>query len=318
MAVALEPDKAPEGVAMTREELFDLIWAQGVAATSRRLGVSGSYLARVCIALEVPRPKRGHWGLQSVGRAPPKPTLPPPSPFNPGSWSRDKSKRISMKPLYTRVFRNQAAGEHQAEHPLVSLTRRHLEAAARRSDDVDEYLRLPNRFHRADVTVSGRGLPSALEFADRLFMCLEARGHNVVIADPVQKLARASIDPREPSPSGRRQREEFLVAARQPTVVYIGSTPVGLAIVETSKDVKVQYAGYGKFVPVTEWKGRHVGYTWSTLKEMPSGRFRLLAYDPSRLEGWRYVWQESKPDELIGRVDKIARELERAAKTLRP
>ncbi|WGI73343.1 hypothetical protein QC756_13310 [Sinorhizobium meliloti] len=301
---------------MTREELFDLIWAEGVAATSRRLGVSGSYLARVCTALEVPRPKPGHWGLQSVGRAPPTPPLPPPSSFNPGSWSRGTSERGFIKPLYTRVFRNQSAAEPQAEHPLVSHTRRHLEAAATRIDDLDEFLRLPNKFQRADVTVSRRGLPSALEFADRLFMALEARGHHVVIAGSFQKLARVSIDPRESASSGRRQREEFLVAARQPTVVYIGSIPVGLAIVETSKVVTVQYAGYGKFVPVTEWKGRHVGYTWSTVKEMPTGCFRLLAYDPSRSGEWRQQWRELKPGELIGRVEEIARGLERAAKRL--
>lgn len=106
------------------------------------------------------------------------------------------------------------------------------------------------------------------------------------------------------------------MSARQPTVVYIGATPVGLAIVETSKDVKVQYAGYGKFVPVTEWKGPHVGYTWSTFKEMPSGCLRLVAYDPSRSEDWRQEWRESKPGQLIGKVERIARGLERAAKRL--
>lgn len=314
MAVALESYQAPEGVAMTREELFNLIWAQGVAATSRQLGVSGSYLARVCTALEVPRPKRGHWGLQSVGRAPPTPPLPPPSPFNPGSWARDKSERI--QPLYKRVFRSQPAGHHQAEHPLVSLTRRYLDAAAKRSDDGDEFLRVPNKFPRADVTVSRRALPSALELADRLFMALEAQGHHVVIAGSFQKLTRVSIDPREPASNGRSPREESFAVERQPTVVYIGSTPVGLAIVETSKDVKVQYAGYGKFVPVTEWKGRHVGYTWSTVKEMPTGCFALVAYDPSRSGEWRQVWRESKPDGLIGRVEEIASGLERAAKRL--
>lgn len=302
---------------MTRKELFELIWAEGVAAISRRLGVSGSYLARVCTALEVPRPKPGHWGLRAAGRAPPTPPLPPPSPYNPGSWSRDRSERVFIKPLYTRVLRRPGAGEPGAEHPLVSLTRRHLQAAANSSDDADGYLRLPNRFHWADVTVSRRGLPSALEFADRLFIALEARGHHVVIAGSYLKLARVSIDRREPPSFGRRHHEEFLVAVRQPTVVYIGATPVGLAIVETSKDIKVQYAGDGKFVPVTEWKkGRHVGYTWSTFKEMPSGCYRLLAYDPSRSGDWRKEWAESKPGELMGRIEEIASGLERAAKRL--
>lgn len=122
-------------------------------------------------------------------------------------------------------------------------------------------------------------------------MALEARGHRVV------------IDRREWPSSGRRQRDEFLMSARQPTVVYLGATPVGLAIVETSKDVNVQYGGYGKFVPMTEWKGRHVGYTWSTFKEMPCGCLRLLACDPSRSN----EWQESRPGQLIGKVEEIAR-----------
>lgn len=295
---------------MTREELFDLIWAEPAVVVARRLGVSGSYLARVCTALEVPRPSSGYWAKRAVGRAPPPPCLPSSSPGNPSSWSRDKSERVVIKPFYQAACLYRRADDREAEHPLVGLTRLRFEVAAVRTDDIDDYLRLPNRSYRLDVTASRGGLATALAFGDSLFKALEDRGHQVVIAGGFQKLARILIDGDEKS------REDFLVAARRPTVVYVGTIPIGLAIIEIKTAKKMQYAGYGKFVPAEEWKGRHVGYTWSTVKEMPSGRIKLVAYDPSRRAGWRQEWQESKTGQLAGRVDEIARRVERAAKML--
>ena len=44
---------------VTREELYELVWSEPMVAAAKRFGVSGSYLARVCFGLSVPRPPRG-------------------------------------------------------------------------------------------------------------------------------------------------------------------------------------------------------------------------------------------------------------------
>lgn len=45
---------------MTREQLYELVWSLPMTEVAKRLGVSGSYMARVCTQLSVPRPKLGY------------------------------------------------------------------------------------------------------------------------------------------------------------------------------------------------------------------------------------------------------------------
>lgn len=75
-----------EGAMVTREELFQAVWAEPMTHVAHRFNVSGSYLARVCDSLNVPRPERGYWAKLSVGRAPSKPELPPAEAGTPTSW----------------------------------------------------------------------------------------------------------------------------------------------------------------------------------------------------------------------------------------
>lgn len=59
---------------VTRQELYDLVWAKPMTKVAEEFGVSGSYMARVCLTLNVPRPERGYWAKLAVGKAaPPEP-----------------------------------------------------------------------------------------------------------------------------------------------------------------------------------------------------------------------------------------------------
>src|SRR6185295_13774031 len=46
---------------LTRDGLYELVWAQPMTKVGALYGVSSSYMARVCSALNVPRPERGYW-----------------------------------------------------------------------------------------------------------------------------------------------------------------------------------------------------------------------------------------------------------------
>lgn len=299
---------------MTREELYELIWADPVYLVAKRLKISGTYLARVCIALEVPRPPRGYWAKKAVGKAPVPPELPPVHPGNPDSWDRGATEQVCMRPFYTKLYRECAYGvDETKEHPLIRITRQHYEAAVSLLEGRDGYLQVAQVRPLVDLTVSSGGLQSALKFADTLFMTLNARSHRVVIAALFQKLMRVPIiveselSTDEPLEVGR------VAAPYRPTLTYIGATLIGLSIVETSKLTRVQYAGFGKFVAIDRWKDRKVGHSWSTTKQMPTGLFKLVAYDPTLATKWKLEWSETKPGQLTENVKAVVEKLERAA-----
>ena len=68
-------------VDVTRQELYDLVWARPIIHVAKDFGISGSMLCRICTDRNVPRPPRGYWAnLQAtsankVGRFT-KPALP--------------------------------------------------------------------------------------------------------------------------------------------------------------------------------------------------------------------------------------------------
>ena len=72
------PCAAPMNV--TREKLYEEVWAEPMTTVAKRYDVASGYLARVCEQLNIPRPARGYWQQLKVGRPPKKPKLPEPRP----------------------------------------------------------------------------------------------------------------------------------------------------------------------------------------------------------------------------------------------
>ena len=74
---------------VSREELYELVWSMPTTNAAKKYSVSGSYLARICSVLRVPRPERGYWAKLDVGKAPPRPALPEALPGDQLSWSQE-------------------------------------------------------------------------------------------------------------------------------------------------------------------------------------------------------------------------------------
>ena len=103
----------------------------------------------------------------------------------------------------------------------------------------------------------------------------------------------------------------------RPTVVYVGSVAIGLAIVEMSEEVLLRYVR-GKYIRETDYipprPSRHyVDHTWTTTRELPSGRLRLVAHSPYHRVSWSTDWQETKKTSLRSSVKSIIKSLEDAA-----
>jgi hypothetical protein len=83
MLVLMEED------VVSREELYELVWSVPMVKVAEKFKVSGSYMARICTNLNIPRPERGYWAKLAFGKAPDKPSLPELQTGDPISWCQD-------------------------------------------------------------------------------------------------------------------------------------------------------------------------------------------------------------------------------------
>jgi len=63
--------------ALTRRELYDMVWAEPVVKIAERYGISGNGLAKICRKAAVPLPPRGYWAKMQHGHKPRRVSLRP-------------------------------------------------------------------------------------------------------------------------------------------------------------------------------------------------------------------------------------------------
>jgi hypothetical protein len=115
---------------VTREELYNLVWATPVAVAAEQFGVSGSFLARICRDLDVPRPPRGYWAKLAARRAPDPPPLPAARPGFPRDWSKSTVTRKPCRPPPRRGPRARPAAVAETGLPgLVAAATAHFRTA---------------------------------------------------------------------------------------------------------------------------------------------------------------------------------------------
>ena len=302
---------------VSREELYRLVWAEPMIRIAERFEVSGSYLARVCTLLKVPRPERGYWAKLAVGKAPPRKPLLAPLPGDPLHWTKEgepvpvirpKAPAGSARKKKIRMARNQV-------HHLIRGAKAHFENG--RSVEDGAYLK-PYKKLLVDVTASEGCLDKALGLANDLFNALESLGYRVVLAPSSEQLGRERIEEREVASTPREYwQHSGLWSPYRPTVVYVGSVPIGLAVVEMSERATLRYVG-GKYVRESEYvpprSRRFIDHSWTTERDLPSGRLRIVAYSPYQRVKWSAQWQETRSASL--RIRQIVEQIEAAAPEL--
>jgi hypothetical protein len=153
--------------------------------------------------------------------------------------------------------------------------------------DEGQHLR-PYKRLLVDVTASLARLDKALAFANGLFNALESAGHRVLISSSAENFTRAYIDEHEQLPKPQSSDQSYyynhLWSPQRPTIVYVGSVAFGLALIEMSESVVLRYVN-GKYIRESDYKpskgsSRYVDHSWTTTKEIPCGRLRLVVYAP--------------------------------------
>jgi len=294
---------------VSRDELYRLVWSQPMTKVAAEFGISGSYLARVCIALRVPRPERGYWAKLQVGKAPPAPPLPAPRIGDLQGWIKD----VALPPVAAPETRPVGPPDTRPRrrlmrktHELIGGAREHFEAG--RKIEAGEYLR-PFKKLLVDITVSETQLIRALDFANTLFNALETQGHRVGLAHRGLSLWRINIDENEVPKKRVGERYPKLWSPDEPTVVYFGEVPVGLALVELSEAVLMRnvngaYVRESEYVPPKTSRYKQ-DYTWTSMQDLRSGRLRLIAYAPRYGVDLSMQWQEAKGQSLRDQISAI-------------
>lgn len=306
---------------VTREELYALVWSKPMTQVAEQFGVSGSYMTRVCLVLRVPRPGVGYWAKVAVGRAPPAKPLPPAEPGDQLYWAKDGDLRRVPPPKRSVALESDVSRSTRSRkkvsglHGLVRGAKAHFESG--RAVEEGQYLK-PYKKLLLDVTASKDALDKALSFANDLYNALESAGHRVVLAPPHEQLRRGEIDEHE-VPRKKRHHYDYsrLWSPYRPTLVYVGTVAIGLAVIEMSESVVLRYVK-GKYIRETEYvppkaSRLYVDYTWTTTKDLPCGRLRLVAYSPYWPVSWATQWQESKKASLKRELPTIVKAIEDAA-----
>jgi hypothetical protein len=301
---------------VTREELYELVWSTPMIRVAEKFEVSGSYLARVCTELRVPRPERGYWAKLAVGKAPQRPVLPEPLPGDPIVWSRADGLPAPVVPrprqAPTRVPR--PARPVVGIHGLILGAKAHF-LASRKVDDGDHLK--PYKKLLVDITASRAGLDKALDFANDLFNALESAGHRVVIAPPDAQFWRERIDEKEVPPKKDPRHDPYGYDRRwspyRPTVAYVDSVAFGLAVIEMTESVEMRYVN-GKYIRESEYvppkTRRYHDHSWTSTRDLPSGRLRLVVYAADRNVSWSTSFQETKARTLTQDIPRIVKSIE--------
>ncbi|RUM16833.1 hypothetical protein EFD56_21175 [Rhizobium phaseoli] len=297
---------------MTREQLYELVWSTPALQAGPRLGISANYLARVCTALEVPRPGLGYWAKRGAGIAPPPPPLPPLRPGKPTSW--EKGKTVGSAPRRVAPAKTvlpvdaEPARRGVSVHGLVKESLPHFDDA---TPGRDGYYLKPRKKLLVDVTVTASGLKKSLVFANELFNTLETLGHPVMIWRGDEVLIRIPIDTAE---AGGQDGLSPSFSPLSPTVAFVHGVPIGIAIVETSEMVEKRYVGMGEYVNEADYrKEEHIEPTWKVWRAEPTGRLKVVAYSPFHDVPWKREWVETRKSVLTGTTGAIAAVLESAA-----
>jgi hypothetical protein len=230
----------PDIVVVTREALYDQVWATPIRSLAGRYGISDVALAKTCRRLAVPVPGRGYWAKKAARqhvRPVPLPNLRADAPrrereftFDPTRAERRLVGPVADQTAFEREPTNAIRVPERlaAVDPLVRATLRALRDARAHDDGV---LYSPDK-RLLDVSVARPNLPRAGRVVDAVVKAFRKRGwllgeptgdesHVVVVVEgqrvPFSLGERTKRVPLTPQKPVRIGRGEFYTPSWAPT-----------------------------------------------------------------------------------------------------
>ncbi|WP_245464103.1 hypothetical protein [Rhizobium sp. NXC24] len=307
---------------LTRLQRYERVCGLPLSKLAPEFGISGTALAAVCRQHQIPYPGSGYWTRKSLGLAAELPVLPEASnetiEIIPSSPKPRQKRLLDDSPARkTKAVKKARRMEH---HPLLSG----VEEQLRKTRDIKEgeFLR-PYKRILPDLISSEAGLPRALSIANDLYLALDQGGYRVHIAPPSDELHRTPVKEQEVEHKDRkygRYHTGRIWGPDRPTIFYIDTVPIGLALTEMTERVTMRYLN-GDYHRedsrlVQSAKPWQLTHSWTTEQDIPSGRFRVIAYSPKKGVDWTLGWQETQLESLNKMIPKIIETLQSSKNNL--
>ncbi len=184
---------------LSREELYERIWATGVYRLAKELGFSGPGLLKICRRHDIPTPSAGYWTKLRRGKPVSRPALPIGEKYStaafPVALPRPKSKAVGSSFSDARLVR---LGAEESRRPTIAVpetllapqeaidrTRRALQAAAQSTCSRRRSLLYPLSAEQQpmlEVSVSEPRVNRALAVLGSLLQACAERGYQLVPA----------------------------------------------------------------------------------------------------------------------------------------
>ncbi|MGO7042178.1 hypothetical protein ACCS60_27905 [Rhizobium acaciae] len=303
------------GMQLTRLELYERVCRAPLSKLAPELGLSGTALAAVCRQHQIPYPGSGYWTRKSLGLAAELPALPEgvnetieiTAPVPKPRQKKAPEDRV------TRKARAIAKARRLERHPLLYGVEEHMRKTRVAKDG--EFLR-PYKRILPDLISSEDALPRALSVANHLYLALDKQGYRVHIAPPGDDHRRIRVREQEVELKDRkygRYHSGSIWGPDRPTIFYIDAVPIGLALTEMTERVTMRYLN-GDYHRedsklVRSMKPWQLTHSWTTEQDMPSGRFRIIAYSPKNGVDWSISWQDTQQESLVSIIPKIVETL---------
>lgn len=183
-----------------RNQLYKEIWKEPASKVADRYGISGSMIARVCKALNVPRPERGYWAKLKHGHKVEKPPLPELERGQKHRWqintinvSSQKDVSVAKEAVAESILDPEVERILTAEleeHRAVRDTRKALK---KQKPDQCGVVSPRRKWKHLRVDVSEEQLERALTFLNRFLHLCENQG--LKVACKISKNPAEETDP---------------------------------------------------------------------------------------------------------------------------
>lgn len=174
-------------IRLTREQLFEKVWATPMQRLAKDFGLSDVGLAKICRRNEIPVPGRGYWQRLEAGQRPEHPILSPSKRPRYGGPIEIAYRERFIDLLELEL--TNAEGQEPRERPVVSIPSagpiRHAFAVKAKNQLVrprpdDRRVLHPERFQGiCPIRVTAELLPRALRIFDALLMALNEQGYSL-------------------------------------------------------------------------------------------------------------------------------------------
>lgn len=299
---------------LTRLELYRRVCNAPLNKIAPEFGISATALSAICRKHHVPFPGAGYWTRKAMGlpaELPPLPeTLdvlieieqPVPRPRRQGPpRSPEIPKKRGLRPLRT------------SRHPLLIGVEEHF----RKTRVMEEYEFLrPYKRILPDIVASESALPRALTIANQVYLALEGGGYELRIATAADDLRRIHVDEREAERKDRkygRYQSGHTWAPDRPTVFQIDTVTMGIAVVEMTERVTMRYLDgtYHRADSkiIRSAKAWQLVHSYTHLQDVPSGRFKIVAYSPKSGVEWSLTRQDTEQVTLESMIPEFVRVL---------